>query len=238
MRQHRAFALSGFMIALLVIAAVVALFGVFLLIGRGRAHEAARRTGCMGNHRHIGLALIQYAEDHDGNFPPLVDASGREVPAVDDTTGVSSLPARSAFVVLLKEGYLTSPRVFTCRSSGERLKPDWYSPKDYRSCTLAELVAGLGAENCSYGWDPTKSRRADATCAILADKPPRGVSKGGDGSPEHNSPNHGGEGQNVFYNDGHAKWSTTPQPDGGDDPDIYTGAPGYEKSTTDAKIIR
>ena len=58
------------------------------------------------------------------------------------------------------------------------------------------------------------------------------------GTARNNSDNHRKAGQNVFYNDGHTKWMTTSRPDAGDDPDVYLGGPGYEKSTSDAKIIR
>ena len=61
------------------------------------------------------------------------------------------------------------------------------------------------------------------------------MTKGGPGSRKHNSPNHMDEGQNIFYADGHVKWSNDPAPDGDD---IYLGGPGYEKSNTDAKIVR
>ncbi|GAJ07219.1 unnamed protein product, partial [marine sediment metagenome] len=59
-----------------------------------------------------------------------------------------------------------------------------------------------------------------------------------DGSRDGNSPCHDGEGQNVLFNDGHVQWLNTPRPPGGTDPDVYKGNPGYETSTTDAKIIR
>jgi competence protein ComGC len=194
----------------------------------------ATRASCMNNVRQIGLAMIQYAGDHDDRFPPLVDAAGNMVPAVDNAGFVSMLPARSAFAVLFKEGYITSPRVFVCPSCGERV-PEAF-PEDIKNAPLQKLI--LDDANCSYGWDPTKTHAADATCAIIADKPPKNVSPAHEGTAKNNSDNHQGTGQFIFYNDGHCKWATTPRPDAGDDPDIYTGAPGYEKSTTDAKIIR
>ncbi len=198
------------------------------------AQESARRVACGNNTCQLGLAMIQYAGDHDDGFMPLVDAQGNEVPAVDADGHISTLPARSGFAVLIKEGYLTTEKVFICPSSGDRLRD--YRGGSYKSDPLASLV--LSDANCSYGWDPTKKHSVDATCAIIADKPPLDVTTGGDGSPQHNSPNHHGEGQNVFYNDGHRKWMSYPVPDAGGDPDIYTGAPGYERSNTDAKIIR
>jgi type II secretory pathway pseudopilin PulG len=219
---------------------VLGIFAGFMLPALSKAQEAARRASCMNNVRQIGLAMIQYAGDHDDYFMPLVDAEGKIHPVVYEKDGemqwdTAALrePARSGFAVLFKEGYLTTPKVFICPSSRDVMPGETF-PTDFRAADLGKLI--LAEHNCSYGWDPTKRHSVDATCAIVADKPRE--TPGTEGSADNNSENHNDEGQNVFYNDGHVKWGTTPRPDAGDDPDIYTGAPGYEKSTTDAKIIR
>jgi type II secretory pathway pseudopilin PulG len=223
------------LIELIVMVVVMVVLLGFLF---GYAIRAARQKRmiavCMQNHRQIGLAMIQYAGDHDDAFMPLVDAAGNEVPAVAKDGTLSPEPARSAFAALLKQGYLTTNIVFICPASGDRI-PEHF-PTNYKNAALKDLV--LKESECSFGWDPTKNHTADATCAIIADKPPKDVSKANEGTPANNSNNHEKTGQCVFYNDGHVKWGTTPRPDAGDDLDIYTGAPGYEKSTTDAKIIR
>jgi len=206
------------------------------------AQEAARRAACMNNVRQIGLAMIQYAGDYDDFFMPLADAQGNAVRVVykendvlkTDLSGLKAT-ARSGFAHLLKEGYLTTTKVFVCPSSSDRLPDDTF-PSDYPKAGLSELILAEG--NCSYGWDPTKTHAADATCAMVADKPSDDVSADNEGTARNNSDNHGKEGQNIFYNDGHTRWATVPVPDLGDDPDIYLGGAGYEKSSTDAKIIR
>ena len=235
--------LSTWAIVLIVLGAIV--LGLFVLAALvlpplTGTPVYARRAACMNNARQIGLAMLQYAADHDDHFMPLVDAEGKECPVVFTKDGepcwdLAALrqPARSGFAVLLKEGYLTTTKVFICPNSKDRMPP-YAFPTDFHAANLKDLI--LGENNCSYGWDPTKKHTVDATCAILADKPRK--TPGAEGTYENNSENHLGEGQNVFYNDGHVKWGTTPRPDAGDDPDIYTGAPGYEKSNTDAKIIR
>ena len=221
------------LIDVLAIALVAALVALFVLPMLRPPTGPLSRVSCMNNVRIIGMSMLMYAEDHDGRFMPLVDAAGNRVPAVDNEGGVSTLPARSAFAVMLKECYLTTTKTFQCPSSGERM-PEGF-PDDFKTAALQDLV--LADANCSYGWDPTKTHSAQATCAILADKPR--ATPGTEGQANNNSQNHaGGEGQNVFYNDGHVRWHTNPKPDSGDDPDIYTGAAGYEKSATDAKIIR
>ena len=184
--------------------------------------------------------MIQYAGDHDDRFPPLVDASGALVPAVDNAGVVSNLPSRTAFAVLLKDGYITTTKAFVCKSEPGAHAVEYTgmsSSLGYKDIDNAVLANGLSDSTCSYGWDPTKTHAVDATCAIIADKP-RPIA-GSPGTFANNSENHsGGEGQNVFYNDGHVKWQTTPRNDSLTDNDIYTGAPGYETSLTDALIRR
>ncbi|HUW55178.1 MAG TPA: DUF1559 domain-containing protein [Planctomycetota bacterium] len=231
MRSGRGFTL----IELLVMIVAVGVLCAVLFMHLVPARESARRCSCMSNTRQIGLAMTQYAGEHDDRFPPLVDAGGNTVPAVDNEGRISALPARTAFAVLLKESYLTTTKVFVCPSSRDVYAGDDF-PEDYRTARLQDLV--LPEKSCSYGWDPTKTFGAYAACAILADNPSKHVSASNEGTAKNNTDNHRKAGQNIWYNDGHVKWATTSTPDAGEDPDIYLGDPGYEKSTTDAKIIR
>lgn len=200
----------------------------------GRSRENARRAACMNNIRQIGLAMKMYATDHDDRYMPFVTQGGREVPAVDDKGKIYDGASRSSFAVLMKKHYINTARVFICPSTKDKVPRDF--PKDLRDADLEDLI--LPQDGCSYGWDPTKTGTAAASCALIADKPdvPGDAHKKGDA--KGNSPNHDKAGQNVFYNDGHGKWAKTPKPDAGTDPDIYKGAKGYELSVTDAKIIR
>jgi hypothetical protein len=222
-----------------IIAGAVVLVGAttLFLVWRGHTVSASEVAYCLNNQRQIGLAMFQYANDHDDNFMPLVDADGNKVKVSDNYEVLSRLPARSGFAVLLKEHYLVATKVFIDPFSGDHLPTRL--PKsfvDFSKFPLKELL--LKEDECSFGWDPTKTRSVDTTCAILADKPSVDVSLANEGTAKNNSDNHRKLGQGVFYNDGHVKWQRTPVPDAGDDPDIYTGGPGYQQSPTDAKIIR
>ena len=229
-------------IVLIVVGGLVVVLGMaagFMLPALWKAQEAARRTSCMSNVRQIGLAMQQYSTEWDGRFPPLVDSQGSEVRAVDPDSGRINTtdPARSAFALLLHKGYLTTTKVFVCPSSDDRVADaEQGFPTDFKDAELQELI--LNEDQCSYGWDPTKSSNANACTALIADKPSDDVSARNEGTEDNNSDNHRKEGQNVWYVDGHVKWATTSQPEAGDDPDIYLGDAGYERSHTDAKIIR
>ena len=228
MKKRKGFTL----IELLVVIGIICLLAGLLYPAIAGALERARRVQCLSNCRQIGIALFHYSSDHDGAFPNLVDAAGNEVPPVAADGTISAEPARSAFAVLFKRNYLDTAAVLLCPSSGDRLSPAF--PKDFASATLRELIPPEGA--CSFGWDPTKRRAAASTCALVADRPESDAHPEGDASG--NSPCHQKAGQNVMFVDGHARWLETPVPDAGADPDIYKGGPGYEKSATDAKIVR
>ena len=230
MKQCRSLSRASLRVVILVVGTVLLCLLWWFLGGMVFRHswEAFRRAKCMNNVKQIGFSMLQWSGDHDGRYPGLVDPeTGEEMSAVDETGRYVGKPgdARRAFALLLKHGYVTRPRIFVCPSSGERRSLD--DSADYKNTPLVELAAQLTDANVSYGWDPTKSHAADATCAIVADEPPDVVDEPRPGDPVNNSPNHAGDGQSIFYNDGHVKWAETPQTDTGVDDDIYVGGAGY-----------
>ena len=61
------------LIELLVVIAIIAILAAMLLPALGLAREKGRGTVCMGNQKQITLALLMYADDYGGYFPPAYD---------------------------------------------------------------------------------------------------------------------------------------------------------------------
>ncbi len=65
MTQKKGFTL----IELLVVIAIIAILAAILFPVFARAREKARASSCLSNMKQIGLAVLQYAQDYDENFP-------------------------------------------------------------------------------------------------------------------------------------------------------------------------
>jgi prepilin-type N-terminal cleavage/methylation domain-containing protein len=71
MNIHRA--RRGFtLIELLVVIAIIAILAALLFPVFAQAREKARQTSCLSNLKQLGTAMLMYAQDNDGFFPPTV----------------------------------------------------------------------------------------------------------------------------------------------------------------------
>jgi prepilin-type N-terminal cleavage/methylation domain-containing protein/prepilin-type processing-associated H-X9-DG protein len=98
---------TGFtLIELLVVNAIIAILASILFPVFAQARERARSASCLSNLKQIGLAFIQYTQDHD-NFSPAVATRSRTTPNVN--SGRRSWPT-----VLMP--YIKSTQIFVCPS--------------------------------------------------------------------------------------------------------------------------
>ncbi len=58
------------LIELLVVIAIIAILASLLLPAVNRALDMARGVECMSHHRALGLRLVDYVRDNNGNYPP------------------------------------------------------------------------------------------------------------------------------------------------------------------------
>lgn len=99
------------LVELMIVVAVIAVLLSLLLPSFRRAREDARRTVCLANLKHIGLALVSYANDHRDFGPQVMAPIGNRAPR--------SLLSRPSILVnlgLLWPSALADPGCFTCPS--------------------------------------------------------------------------------------------------------------------------
>lgn len=198
-----------------------------IILGRLRGPSSAVMIAeCKNNLRQFYLALQQY-RDQRGEFPDVGkeaprDVAGMVVPMLSDA---GTLPSS----VSIRCAGIGGPT--TCQVTLTALKT--MSDTEFAGCSpgLSMCYAyslGYKDENGVYHGPPSTRNTSLSQMPILADRPPaEGL--------RLNSINHGGNGQNVLFADGHVVFMTTRTLGSGDD--IFVNRDGRVAAGVDASDI-
>jgi hypothetical protein len=193
--NHRRLTLADVITAAAIMLAAVTLFLPALSHSRFQSQIAS----CQNHLRQIGMALHEFSDlQPDGSYPAIEGEGSRSVAGVYAPTLVGNRLVDDQRVF----GCPTSPRA----NAGRALHvptPEELSALEGQALAMAQQTMG-GDYGYNMGYTengnlvtPSNARRSDY--ALLADAP-------SDDQPGRRSPNHGGVGQNVLYEDGHAQF--------------------------------
>ena len=223
-------------VQLLAVIAMIVLFVTWLLPFRYHRGESANKIKCSSNLRQIALALKMYTNNERGNAyprtrydprtadrPTAFSGAAATQPFADDGPAPNDVTA--AVYLLLRTQEIT-PDVFVCPVSAPAIE---WARMEYAPGKTAQSYSNfLSPVNLGYSFqNPYPSEAAvkagfkltedvSSDFAIGADINPGvpdllSVTFDGNGADQRkaNSPNHGGDGQNVLYADAHVEWSAS-----------------------------
>jgi prepilin-type N-terminal cleavage/methylation domain-containing protein/prepilin-type processing-associated H-X9-DG protein len=199
-RASGGFSPRGFtLVELLVVIGIVVLLVSILLPAVSAARERSRRTACLSNLRQIGMAFIMYAGESRGRYPN----------ANPPLTAKSYVPTNQLLTYVANRYLSGTPAVFHCPSDRDPV-PDRIETADYALPNSARVSYDF----YTIRWQP----EFGPLLGKLKGEAPLAWDLGGGSAKPDPDQNHGIQGGNVVFADGHGEWQVQNAWDGPDWP--------------------
>jgi prepilin-type N-terminal cleavage/methylation domain-containing protein/prepilin-type processing-associated H-X9-DG protein len=221
---------KGFtLIELLVVIAIIAILAAILFPVFAKARDKARQTACGSNAKQMGLAIIQYCQDYDGNYPFAFNCN----------TG-GHCENNSIWTIDIQP-YMKSKRLTFCPSGPFAGQSDDNSPFGYGGYSVNQTVAAInipgGIQKVWYAKTNETEIKSPASLYMVLEGGSHFIEAAFANTPNYTqylpgagvyldpsmksaifapyltdymNPRHA-EGQNVIFGDGHVKYVRTKQ---------------------------